>query len=59
MHDTDTGFRLVITSLEDFMSFCAVIRGDDLDKLREMTARLTKSTTALSDAENADASTHT
>lgn len=50
-------FRLEINSLEEFIAFVAVIRGDDPgdQKLLEMTARLKQSTKALSDAEHADA----
>lgn len=48
------GFRLTITSLEQFAAFIAIIRNDDLEKLPEMTARLRASTTALADAEQAN-----
>lgn len=51
------GFDLHITSLESFLIFCAILRGEDLtdeSKLREMAARLTPATKALADAETAD-----
>ncbi len=49
-------FHLEINSLEAFAAFCALIRGEDLDddKIRELTARLTKATAVLSAAEQAD-----
>ena len=50
-------FHIEINSLEEFAAFVALIRGKDLtdQKLQELTARLRKATTALSDAETADA----
>lgn len=58
MHEPRGSFDLHITSLESFLIFCAILRGEDLtdeSKLREMAARLTKATTALSEAQTADA----
>jgi hypothetical protein len=51
-------FRFVISGdLDDFAAFCALIRGDDpkdAAKIAAMTARLTRGTAALTDAERAD-----
>ena len=47
-------FHLEINSIEDLAAFVALIRGEDLTKLQEMTARLSGATQALSDAERAD-----
>lgn len=50
-HESDRGFRLEITSLNDFLAFVAAIRNEDPAKLAEFTARLTKKAAALVAAE--------
>jgi hypothetical protein len=52
----DFRFVLEFDSIAEFATFVAIIRGIDFGddaKLQEMTARLKKSTKALSDAERA------
>ena len=44
------GFRLEITSLEDFIRFVSVIRGENFD-LARLTKELNESTTPLVNAE--------
>jgi hypothetical protein len=51
--DHRPSFHLEITSLEEFAAFVAILRGDDLSTLPELTARLKKSTQALAAAETA------
>jgi len=48
-------FELRITSIEDFMAFVAVIKGENLDmqKLKAFTKELNKDSSILIEAENA------
>jgi hypothetical protein len=52
----DGRFHIEIDGLDIFVAFVAFMRGDD-EILRDMVARLAKSTDALSEAERADAIT--
>jgi hypothetical protein len=49
MNGHDPEFHLEIHSLRAFALFCAIVRGNELtdDKLRELTAQLKQSNTAL------------
>jgi len=50
--DTPNRFHLEIDGLEEFVAFCAIIRGQTLDdELRAIVAKLTASTADLADAE--------
>jgi hypothetical protein len=46
-------FHLEITGLEEFATFVAILRGDDLSTLPALTAKLRHSTEALAAAEAA------
>ena len=52
MNDRLHTFHLEINSFEDFISFVAIIRGEDIDsnKIEELRKRLASSNTALNAA---------
>jgi hypothetical protein len=50
--DTPNRFHLEIDGLEEFVAFCAIIRGQTLDdELRAIVAKLVASTADLADAQ--------